>query len=207
MAQLLHQLQELLAEFDAKDEPISEWDVGTAVRRLREKEDTSEPPMEWRAEAVAFDVTEMDPEGQGDGPLFRQDLAFQREDGTSTDAAYLELVTPDVLVYWENGHPRILFVDAAGKPQLELSAQQDGSQLQLYRRGEMRLNLSMKKDDQGLFIYDHNEKPHAQIRCIEGGSEINLFRNGVKRAQVGATAHLQGFYRLGRRGEVVWAGR
>ncbi|MCD6416400.1 MAG: hypothetical protein J7M08_06860, partial [Planctomycetes bacterium] len=47
-------LSEMLAELDRQLGVLDEHDVAIAVRALRDKDDASEPSLEWRAETMAF---------------------------------------------------------------------------------------------------------------------------------------------------------
>ena len=48
-------LRAVLSSFDKSTECFYEHDVSRAIHQLRDKDDVSEPPFEWLAEAMALD--------------------------------------------------------------------------------------------------------------------------------------------------------
>jgi hypothetical protein len=51
-------LSSTLQRFSETEEPITEAEIVAAIRVLRKKDDTIEPPTEWLAEVMAFDFRE-----------------------------------------------------------------------------------------------------------------------------------------------------
>ena len=92
---------EVLSRFDARTDPFDEHEISDAVRRLRGKDDTSEPPLEWLAEAMAFSFCE-DYRGRdgGWGTHFGPEFSGVTKDGDRHDWPSLNAVTPEMLDYW-----------------------------------------------------------------------------------------------------------
>jgi len=98
-------LDELLEKLDSCTDPLAEHHVSNAVRKLRGDDTEADPPLEWRAEAMAFefceDYTWDDWPDGGWGTYFGPMTVFGNDDGTSTVAPSITLVTPEMLDYWK----------------------------------------------------------------------------------------------------------
>ncbi len=98
-------LEHVLAEFDAKSEPIVERDISWAVKTLRDEGDTSKPSLEWLAEVMAFDFREdcnwSDRPDGGWGTYFGPMTTWESEDGTWSSRPSLDCITPEMLDYWK----------------------------------------------------------------------------------------------------------
>ncbi len=101
MIEILGALKELLDKFDQDIKPISEADVSKAIRSLRDPKDTSEPPMEWIAEAMAFDFWEdYQDQPSGWGTYYGPMMVLKNDDGTFTESPSIQKVTPQIIQYW-----------------------------------------------------------------------------------------------------------
>jgi hypothetical protein len=58
MDKLLDALNEVLSKFDQETKPVSERDVAKAIRPIGVSADSSNIPMQFTAEAMAFDFCE-----------------------------------------------------------------------------------------------------------------------------------------------------
>ena len=94
-------LGDVLSAFDGRTEPFAEHQISDAVHRLRDKDDPSPPPMEWLAEAMAFDFCENHADKEtGWGTYFGPKMSGTEEDGSHFEAPSIRLVTPEILDYW-----------------------------------------------------------------------------------------------------------
>jgi len=94
-------LGKILSRFEVRTDPFDEHEVSEAVRKARAKQDTSDLPLDWLAEAMAFGFSERPPtreEGWGTyfGPVFSE----ASKDGERDEWPSLDAVTPDMLDYW-----------------------------------------------------------------------------------------------------------
>ena len=94
-------LSMIVGEWDLRLEPSAEHDIGAAIRSLRDKDDKSEPPFEWLAEAMAFDFLEDDKDkDSGWGTYFGPMMVWKNQDGTAIESPSIKHVTPEMLDYW-----------------------------------------------------------------------------------------------------------
>jgi len=104
-------LQECLAQLEDKSGQMAEHDVSTAVRALRQKNNQGEPPMEWLAEAMAFDFCEnYRNKDTGWGTYFGPMMVMPDESGQMIESPSIRRVTAEMLDYWtkrakESKHP------------------------------------------------------------------------------------------------------
>ena len=101
-ARMNDKLSSTLQRFSETEEPITEAEIVTAIRVLRKKDDTIEPPTEWLAEVMAFDFrenaqSENNPWGTYYGPMG----IWNAPDGTAVESPSITKVTPEMLSYWE----------------------------------------------------------------------------------------------------------
>lgn len=94
-------IKSVLYQFENEKEPFYEHNISDAIRKLRDKDDKSEPTMEWLAEYMAFDFFE-DSSEQGSvwGTYFGPMMSFKNEDGTVSEFPSISRVTPEMLDYW-----------------------------------------------------------------------------------------------------------
>jgi hypothetical protein len=101
MTEILDSLRKLLDKFDQNIEPISEADVSKDIYSLRDPKDTSEPPMEWIAEAMAFDFCEdYQSQAAGWGTYFGPMFVFDNGDGTASESPSIQRITEQIIQYW-----------------------------------------------------------------------------------------------------------
>ncbi|MCE5340078.1 MAG: DUF4209 domain-containing protein [Planctomycetaceae bacterium] len=100
---MVNEIEKVLSAFENATDPFDEHEVSEAVRKLRKKDDKSEPPMEWLAEYTAFDFYE-DGSEQGSvwGIYFGPMMSGKDKDGTTWEIPSLNQVTPEILDYWYN---------------------------------------------------------------------------------------------------------
>lgn len=100
---MIDTIKKTLSEFEDATEPFNEHNVSDAIRKLRDEDDQSEPPMEWLAEYMAFDFLEVRSEsGSAWGTFFGPMMSGKNEDGTEFEFPSLSRVTPRMLNYWSN---------------------------------------------------------------------------------------------------------
>ncbi len=101
MNKLVDALIEILGKFDQEMKPVSEAAVSQAIRSLRDQKDVSEPPMQWIAEAMAFDFCEdYQDQTTGWGTYFGPMFVFNNGDGTATESPSIKKVTEQIIQYW-----------------------------------------------------------------------------------------------------------
>lgn len=101
MKDLLVRLRELLSKYDSSTQPISEAEIYTAIRRLRDREDQVPPPVEWLAEVMAFGFHESCRDKEtGCGTYFGPMATWTERDGTIGEFPSVKDVTPDMIRYW-----------------------------------------------------------------------------------------------------------
>ena len=94
-------LQETLEAFDVRVERFTEHEVSKAIRRLRDKDDPSTPPLDWLAEAMAFDFSEnYEDREAGWGTYFGPWMVFTKDDGARDEYPSISSVTEEILEYW-----------------------------------------------------------------------------------------------------------
>ena len=54
MSDVINSLKEILGSYAQKTGPITEEEIQQAIQSLKDPQDSSEPPMEWVAEVMAF---------------------------------------------------------------------------------------------------------------------------------------------------------
>jgi len=100
MSNMNDELAATLGRFSEAERPISEIEIATGIRVLRKEDDTTEPPLEWLAELMAFEFhkeqRENNPWGTYYGPL----AVWNTPDGIKESPSITE-VTPEMLNYWE----------------------------------------------------------------------------------------------------------
>jgi len=100
---MIDTIKKTLSEFENATEPFYEHSVSDAIRKLRDKDDKSEPPMEWLAEYMAFDFYEDNSEQESVwGTYFGPMMSGKNKDGTGFEFPSLSRVTPEMLNYWSN---------------------------------------------------------------------------------------------------------
>ena len=101
MSKIVDALTEILGKFDQETKPISESDVSRAIYSVRDPKDLSEPPMQWVAEAMAFDFCEdYHDKTTGWGTYYGPMFVFNNEDGTATESPSVKKVTEQIIEYW-----------------------------------------------------------------------------------------------------------
>jgi len=94
-------LMEVLGKFDQETKPISERDVSKSIYSVRDPEDLSEPPMQWVAEAMAFDFFEgYHDQTTGWGTYYGPMFVLNNGDGTATESPSIKRVTEQIIKYW-----------------------------------------------------------------------------------------------------------
>jgi hypothetical protein len=98
---MIKAIKKTLSEFENATEPFDEYSVSEAIRKLRDKDDKSEPPMDWLAEYMAFGFYE-DSSEQGSvwGTYFGPMMSARNQDGTVSEFPSIKRVTPEMLNYW-----------------------------------------------------------------------------------------------------------
>ncbi len=103
MNQILDALRELLDIFDRETKRISEREVSKAISSARDPKDLSEPPMQWLAEAMAFDFHEnYHDQRTGWGTYYGPMFVCDNGDGTITEWPSLKKLTPQIIQYWSD---------------------------------------------------------------------------------------------------------
>jgi len=101
MNKIVDTLIEALGTFEQETKPISERDVSKAIYSVRASEDPSEPPMQWVAEAMAFDFFEgYHDQTTGRGTYYKPMFVLKNGDGTATEALSIKSVTEQIIKYW-----------------------------------------------------------------------------------------------------------
>ncbi len=94
-------IKKTLFGFENATNPFNEHDVSEAIRKLRDKDDKSEPPMEWLSEYMAFDFYEdSSEEGSLWGTYFGPIMSARNQDGTVSEFPSINRVTTEMLNYW-----------------------------------------------------------------------------------------------------------
>ena len=101
MSDIINSLKEILGSYDQKTKPITEEEIQRAIQSLRDPQDSSQPPMEWVAEVMAFGFFE-DYQSQetGWGTYFGPMMVLKNDDGTFTESPSIQKVTPQIIQYW-----------------------------------------------------------------------------------------------------------
>jgi len=101
MTDILSDLKELLNKLDQDIEPTWEAGISKAINSLRDPKETSELPMEFIAEAIAFDFHE-DYQNQttGWGTYYGPLFVFANDDGTAIESPSIRKVTEQIIKYW-----------------------------------------------------------------------------------------------------------
>lgn len=90
-----------LSEWDDPSRKASEIALHDAISRLRDREDSSEAPLPWVAEVMAFSLREnRQEETTGRGPHFGPMVTFTSDNGTQVNIPDIKDVTPDIMEYW-----------------------------------------------------------------------------------------------------------
>ena len=101
MSKIVDALMEVLGKFDQETKPISERDISKAIYSVRDPEDLSEPPMQWVAEAMAFDFYEgYHDQTTGWGTYYGPMFVLNNGDGTFTESPSVKKVTEQIIKYW-----------------------------------------------------------------------------------------------------------
>lgn len=101
MDEILNALKKALTEFDQELRPLTESKVSQALQALKELKDSPNPPVEWRAEVMAFDFME-DYRNQytGWGTYYGPMFVRNNNDGTATEYPSISKVIEQVIQYW-----------------------------------------------------------------------------------------------------------
>jgi len=101
MDKIVDDLVKALGTVEQETKPISERDVSKVIYSLRDSEDPSEPPMQWVAEAMAFDFFEgYHDETTGWGTYYGPMFVLNNQDGTATESPSIKRVTREIINYW-----------------------------------------------------------------------------------------------------------
>jgi len=101
MNKILDALNEVLSQFDQETKPISERDVAKAIRSIGDLADSSDIPMQFTAEAMAFDFCEdYHDQATGWGTYYGPMMVFNNGDGTATEAPSITRITEQIINYW-----------------------------------------------------------------------------------------------------------
>ena len=99
MNEIINALKEVLDKYDREIKPITESEFSHEILSLRNEKDTSEPPMQWIAEAIAFDFCE-NHQSSGWGTYYGPMFVFNNDDGTATESPSIRKVTEQMIGYW-----------------------------------------------------------------------------------------------------------
>ena len=101
MSDVINSPKEILGSYAQKTGPITEEEIQQAIQSLKDPQDSSEPPMEWVAEVMAFGFFE-DYQSQetGWGTYFGPMMVLKNDDGTFTESPSIQKVTPQIIQYW-----------------------------------------------------------------------------------------------------------
>lgn len=99
MNEIIEALKEVLDKYDRETKPITESEFSHEILSLRNEKDTSEPPMQWIAEAMAFDFYE-NHQSSGWGTYYGPMFVFRNNDGTATESPSITKVTEQMIGYW-----------------------------------------------------------------------------------------------------------
>ncbi len=101
MNKIVDDLKEAIGTVEQETKPISERDVSKAIHSVRDSNDASEPPMQWVAEAMAFDFFEgYHDQTTGWGTYYGPMFVLNNEDGTATESPSIKRVTEQIIKYW-----------------------------------------------------------------------------------------------------------
>jgi len=100
MSKIIDALKEVLGKFDQEIMPTSEYDISKAIYSVRDPNDVTEPPMQWVAEAIAFDFCEGYQDQTKDGTYFEPMFVSNNRDGTVTEWPNVKEVTEPIIKYW-----------------------------------------------------------------------------------------------------------
>ncbi len=101
MTEKNNSLDEVLSKFDASGEPIAEHDVSKAIRQFLSNRNTSPMPVDWLAEAMAFDFCEnYQNKENGWGTYYGPMMVLYNGDGTVTESPSIKHITPEIIDYW-----------------------------------------------------------------------------------------------------------
>lgn len=103
MSKIVDALTEVLGKFDQEIEPFSEIDVSKAISSIRDPKDTSELPMQFIAEIMAFDFWEQrEDQTTESGTYYGPIWVSNNEDGTTSEYPSVKKVTEQIVKYWTN---------------------------------------------------------------------------------------------------------
>ncbi len=103
MNKILDALNEVLSKFDQETAPISERDVAKAIRSIGVSQDSSDIPMQFTAEAMAFDFCEdYHDQATGWGTYYGPMMVFSNDDGTATESPSIRRITEQIINYWSD---------------------------------------------------------------------------------------------------------
>jgi len=101
MSKIVDALIEVLGKFDQDIKPTSEADISKTIYSVRDQKDVTEPPIQWVAEAMAFDFCEdYQDQTTGWGTYFGPMFVFNNGDGTATESPSVKKVTEQIISYW-----------------------------------------------------------------------------------------------------------
>jgi hypothetical protein len=99
--ELLQRLEHLLEELDRSLSPTSELAINSKIKGLHSPDVENEPPLEWKAEAMAFDFCEnYADKDTGWGTYFGPNLLLRKDDGSVVESPSIRLVDEHILNYW-----------------------------------------------------------------------------------------------------------
>lgn len=103
MNKILDALNKVLSQFDQETKTISERDVPKAIRSIGDSADPSDIPMQFTAEAMAFDFCEdYHDQVTGWGTYYGPMMVFNNGDGTATEAPSITRITEEIISYWSD---------------------------------------------------------------------------------------------------------
>lgn len=101
MSKIIDALTGVLAGFDQKIEPLSESDVSKMIYSVKDQEDATEFPIQWVAEAIAFDFCEdYQNQATGWGTYYGPMYVSNKGDGTAIESPSIKKVTKEIIEYW-----------------------------------------------------------------------------------------------------------
>lgn len=101
MTEIIDALTEILGKLDQEIKLTSEADISKTIYSVRDPKDVTEPPIQWVAEAMAFDFCEdYQDQTTGWGTYFGPMFVFDNGDGTATESPSVKKVTEQIIKYW-----------------------------------------------------------------------------------------------------------
>jgi len=95
-------ISEIIDSLDILSEPIAEHKISREVNSFIKEKDKEDIPYQWLAEAMAFDFVENYQNKETSwGTYYGPMMVLNNEDGTATESPSIQLLTPEIIEYWE----------------------------------------------------------------------------------------------------------